>query len=192
MSKVEIQCKNCSKLFIALQSYVTAQIKRGHSIPKYCSIECYREMTKNKPRPQKRTCKKCGNVYQFTSDYFSVRSRCKYGLESVCKQCHADRNRLPNKKSAQKLRFDILFNYSDGRLCCSCCGENTYEFLTLDHINGGGRQERLEHPGYFRRLRKTGYPSGYRVLCYNCNCCIGRYGYCPHQTKTEIIYGECI
>jgi len=27
-----------------------------------------------------------------------------------------------------------------------------------------------------------GYPTGFRVLCHNCNQAIGLYGYCPHKT----------
>jgi hypothetical protein len=44
--------------------------------------------------------------------------------------------------------------------------------LTIDHINGGGRQERkkLKKVGvtFYHWLQKQGYPEGYQVLCMNC------------------------
>jgi hypothetical protein len=68
---------------------------------------------------------------------------------------------------------------------CACCGEGRYEFLTIDHPNGGGRKEREAHsvwgPNFVRWLARQGYPPGYRVLCHNCNSAYGYYGYCPHQ-----------
>jgi len=68
---------------------------------------------------------------------------------------------------------------------CLCCGENHFEFLTLDHIGGGGAEHKRQlavSGGYalYRRLKKQGFPSGLRVLCWNCNCSLGMYGYCPH------------
>ena len=74
--------------------------------------------------------------------------------------------------------------YSEKDLpACTCCGEEALEFLTLDHVNGGGCEERRKYPAtmLFRRLRREGFPVGYRTLCYNCNNSYGMYGYCPHQ-----------
>jgi hypothetical protein len=70
---------------------------------------------------------------------------------------------------------------------CACCGEDQYEFLTIDHPNGGGRKEReaigiFGAAGFARWLAKRGYPDGYRVLCHNCNSAYGYYGHCPHNT----------
>jgi hypothetical protein len=69
---------------------------------------------------------------------------------------------------------------------CACCGESRYEFLTIDHPNGGGRRERQLSfaPGgasFARWLARQGYPEGYRVLCHNCNSAYGYYGQCPHS-----------
>lgn len=83
-----------------------------------------------------------------------------------------------------KLRLEVLTHYSGGKPKCACCGEEEIKFLTIDHINGGGRKDREENGKgtmMYRRLRKTGYPKGYQVLCYNCNCAKGAYGKCPHK-----------
>lgn len=74
---------------------------------------------------------------------------------------------------------------------CACCGENRYEFLAIDHINGGGGKHRKKTGGHTERwLVKNNFPQGYRILCHNCNQSLGLYGYCPHkknQGKEEII-----
>jgi len=69
---------------------------------------------------------------------------------------------------------------------CACCGEWRLEFLTLDHIDGGGNQHRksgMTGRKFYLWLKREGFPPGYRVLCMNCNCSIGFYGYCPHQKE---------
>lgn len=43
--------------------------------------------------------------------------------------------------------------------------------LQLDHINGGGKQERIKfgQSSSYVRLIKAGFPEGYQTLCANCN-----------------------
>ncbi len=65
---------------------------------------------------------------------------------------------------------------------CERCQETRWEFLSIDHIAGGGKEERQLHgdgDNLLRYLRKHEYPDGYRVLCYNCNNSLAKYGYCP-------------
>ncbi len=83
----------------------------------------------------------------------------------------------------EKLRLKVFIAYAGNPPKCACCGEPTLEFLAIDHINGGGRKQRLEHGafGVYRWLVRNGFPPGFRVLCYNCNLARGFYGYCPHE-----------
>ena len=67
---------------------------------------------------------------------------------------------------------------------CACCGETEWKFLTIDHINGGGRQEKQEKgwshiPAWY--IIQQGFPTDLQVLCYNCNCAKGAWGRCPHE-----------
>ena len=93
-----------------------------------------------------------------------------------------DNQRRYHKEHVIKLRKDVLFHYGG---VCACCGESTYEFLSLDHIYGGGNKQKRElgkrGPNFYRWLKVNGYPEGYRVLCHNCNQALGAYGYCPHK-----------
>lgn len=94
-----------------------------------------------------------------------------------------------NKLWHQKVRLEVLVAYSSKIPKCKCCGEKELKFLSIDHINGGGNKHRQEIKrdggGYYTWLRSKGFPSGYQVLCYNCNCSKGFYGVCPHKLKTK-------
>ena len=81
--------------------------------------------------------------------------------------------------SAQKRR--IIFEAYGGAKC-DCCGESIFEFLTVDHTNGGGNKHRKTIRGnFYGWLIKNGFPFGFRVLCMNCNFAT-RYGRpCPHK-----------
>ncbi len=75
--------------------------------------------------------------------------------------------------------------------CCQCCGETTLEFLGIDHVDNGygNPADRTTGMGsaFYRWLKKHKYPSGFQVLCHDCNMAKGFYGSCPHQQmKTPI------
>lgn len=80
-------------------------------------------------------------------------------------------------------KFLVLSYYSNGKMKCDCCGEKLPEFLTIDHANGGGNKHRkeLKLRKIYHWLINNDLPSGYRVLCMNCNLALGIYGFCPHQ-----------
>lgn len=64
---------------------------------------------------------------------------------------------------------------------CVCCGESRYEFLTIDHINGGGGKHKEGlGSGFNLWIIRNNFPSDFRILCWNCNCSLGVHGYCPH------------
>lgn len=70
---------------------------------------------------------------------------------------------------------------------CACCGETQPMFICLDHVNNDGRAHRKEigtlgGAKLYKWLRDNNYPSGFQVLCMNCNH--GKYrngGVCPHK-----------
>ena len=78
----------------------------------------------------------------------------------------------------QQLRLNAFSSYGAQ---CSCCFEYRYEFLTIDHIEGGGSEHRKKVHNIYEWLRANGYPKGFRTLCYNCNGSLGLYGTCPHK-----------
>lgn len=76
---------------------------------------------------------------------------------------------------------------------CACCGETEPMFLSIDHIDNNGAEERRSGLyagsgiGFYQWLRKSGFPPGYQVLCMNCNT--GKHkngGVCPHHTSSSL------
>lgn len=91
-------------------------------------------------------------------------------------------SRKQHKKSRDKLRNLILEYYSNGKIKCACCNEGEIKFLGIDHINGGGTKHRKSiKTNIYSWLKKNNFPTGFQVLCYNCNLAKGFYGKCPHQ-----------
>lgn len=95
---------------------------------------------------------------------------------------------IGNRKRRHLIRQFTLEKYGGIPPKCACCGEQIYEFLTIDHIKGGGRKHRESLKsstyGLFGWLHRSKYrPDKYQVLCFNCNCAKYYQGICPHQAK---------
>lgn len=70
---------------------------------------------------------------------------------------------------------------------CYCCGEEMFEFLTLDHVRGGGRRMRLIKKNYSGWLDAVArdFPNDLRLACYNCNCARNNgLRECPHSVRS--------
>jgi hypothetical protein len=82
------------------------------------------------------------------------------------------------------LKTEVLMHYSKGRMRCACdkCPETLKDFLTIDHINGGGEQHKREIGTWniFRWCKENNFPEGFQVLCMNCNWAKRYSGICPH------------
>ena len=91
----------------------------------------------------------------------------------------------------QRLKSRVISYYSLGTNKCSCCGEWRMEFLSLDHTrtelrgnaNYGYRKTDRNH--LYQWIVRNGYPSGFDVLCMNCNFAKGHHGECPHKKETQ-------
>jgi len=100
---------------------------------------------------------------------------------------HPKRLKRSAKASRDKLKQQVISHYGGH---CACCGESEIAFLTIDHINNDGRDDRMQltgfnkgGSGFYRSVRQRGYPTGYQVLCWNCNLAKALYGSCPHNSK---------
>lgn len=120
----------------------------------------------------------------------------------LCVKCGAQRGKsraycdpclaLVLKRNRQaKARLKVQTFEAYGGCSCACCGETGIDFLTIDHIGGGGNRHRQELFGgrrgsgydFYGWLKKQGYPPGYQVLCFNCNFAKWKLGECPHQVE---------
>jgi len=92
------------------------------------------------------------------------------------------------KRNQDHARNAVFAAY--GGYTCACCGETEPKFLSIDHINNDGGEERRSGlysssgTAFYLWLRKNAFPPGYQVLCMNCQ--VGKHrngGVCPHQCK---------
>jgi hypothetical protein len=143
-------------------------------------------------------CKRCGMAYvrrgrlqrfcsacapltrrEYTLDYYVKRREEKLGKAKQWQANNRERYlRTRREYEARKLRRAIplvIEHYSNGTNRCSCCCERELDFLTIDHIAGNGNRTSREMgtprggSELYRWLVRKGFPSGYAVLCANCN-----------------------
>ena len=100
----------------------------------------------------------------------------------ICKKCIREYNRVAGLKDRRSLKAQVIKAYG-GK--CKCCGENHFEFLTIDHKTIARKQlENLSGDKLYRYLRDKKFPKKhYQLLCLNCNFAKGHYGTCPHKEK---------
>lgn len=122
----------------------------------------------------------CGSIFEASRSDAKRCASCrqKYLMEYRRKEDTKDRRKISNRKIRER-----LFEGYGGK--CVCCGETRFEFLALDHVNGGGREERKTRSTQQIALAaiREGFPDKYRILCHNCNQAIGWYGVCPHELE---------
>lgn len=140
-----------------------------------------------------KSCSRCKKNLREISNYYcrscnSIRFKKYYQRNKIniiprtrkWQDTHLEERRLYRKNTNIKLRMDALRAYGEK---CRCCGEDKYEFLSVDHINGGGRAHRIavKSSNIYPWLRRNNYPKGFQILCHNCNMAKGFYGKCPHK-----------
>lgn len=132
----------------------------------------------------KRDTKEYDRIY--AQKYRELHPEINKKLCKVWQEKNLEKVREINLKYRQNLRLDALNHYSNNNLSCACCGEKHIKFLTIDHINGNGREHRrsigknLSSWQFFMWLRKNNYPKGFQILCMNCNYAKS-HGGCPHK-----------
>ena len=136
----------------------------------------------------RKACNKCGQEKPFSEfprlargkfgyDYYC--KACRYALNELWRQNNLERDRAHGREYVERLRNDVITGYGSK---CVCCGERNKVFLTLDHVNGGGRQHRIKDSlGPYRDARYRNYPPDYALLCMNCNWAKYILGHCSPE-----------
>jgi hypothetical protein len=133
-----------------------------------------------------KACTKCGEDKELTE--FSPHSTCKYGVQSICKECKAEieRKRKLDPESRMALRdrnlkrrygisldeYDAMFDEQNGK-CAICNTEEPggkYKHFAVDHCHETGKVRGL--------------------LCGNCNTGIGLLGDNINNFSAAILYLE--
>lgn len=99
-----------------------------------------------------------------------------------CRECAKKERKLKRIS----LKLEIIAAYGGKCICCKC---KTIEFLTIDHIDGGGAKHRkqVDSNVFYQWLKKNSYPKdNYQILCFNCNYAKHICGICPHQQNNGL------
>ncbi len=86
------------------------------------------------------------------------------------------------RRRRQRFREKALAAYGGA---CACCGESEQAFLTIDHMNNDGAKHKraIGTSTIYPWLCRNGFPPGFQVLCFNCNCAKYILGECPHKRR---------
>lgn len=116
--------------------------------------------------------------------------RCKQPTNgfSKCSQCATEAN-VSHTKNRNNTKIAVFNHYSIDEIWkCNCCGEDFYEFLTIDHVENNGASHRKEMGSkkgsghlLYRWLQINNFPVGYQILCWNCQWSKHLHGKCQCQ-----------
>jgi len=100
-----------------------------------------------------------------------------------CEPCHKNHLRH-NRTRWYQQRLIVLKHYGNA---CICCGETTYEFLEIDHINNDGIKHRdIVGRHIIEDIIKNNFPTDLQILCANCNRGKGKFKICPHKQEPTL------
>lgn len=144
------------------------------------------EMTKDKRRKAGHGswCKQCNREWQADQDRSHVTERHKKWREQNPEAWKrtASASARRQHEAAKRAVVDAY----GGR--CTCCGETDIHFLTVEHMTVGSRErhrydngKRISGTKLLRLIASEGFPDDITVMCFNCNCARGQYGFCPHE-----------
>ena len=115
--------------------------------------------------------------------------QCGGPQSSTCKGLcdkHRDIQYRAQSKHHGNRKLRVMTYYCGGYPHCQCpgCGVSYLGFLQIDHVNGDGREHRKQlgtrkSVSLTSWLEENGLPSGFQVLCANCNGAKGRKEKCP-------------
>lgn len=151
-------------------------------------------LSKIKPTDHK-ICNVC-KIDKLASEYY--RRTDSQALKWCCIKCDRElwhKSKTPeiikkrseyNKKRNLEFKHKILEHYG---AVCVCCGTTGEQFLSIDHINGGGNKHR-KTAGTGVTFKKwiidNNYPKDFQILCHNCNQAKRDYDQCPHNKLKEV------
>lgn len=178
-----MELQNCRKCECVLS--LENRSKSDENICKICRNNYMKDYNKKNPQ-----------IHRISAQKYKDNFIKKYGIIKW-KKHKAETNKIWRKQNPQKLKNNlkkyrekiitkVFIHYGGNPPKCACCGEGEMKFLTIDHINGGGRIHRGKIRGnrVYKWLIDNNYPEGFRVLCYNCNCGRARNnGICPHKKE---------
>jgi hypothetical protein len=153
---------------------MTNEIRHNNPLVSRVCDYCHRELPIidfRWSRTLQRRCSDCRNVqdrqyYQKTCERRRERRKSVYWSDP---EPTRRRVRVQSSIYDEVKKIQVISHYGKGVGACVVCGEDDLNCLSIDHINGGGREHRKRIGSHFYAwLIKNGFPEGYQTLCMNC------------------------
>lgn len=127
-----------------------------------------------------------------------ARIRKRRHAAGLCVECGINKTAIRHCEACLKRKCEYYANLKAKakELClahygchCMCpgCTVTIPEFLSVEHLEGGGIKHRKENKigNMWLWLVHHNYPEGFAVWCFNCNLAKGFFGACPHSKETQ-------
>ena len=159
-----IDKNKCSKCGMEL----TKQNWRGYDKKHYAYIcsSCRREIDRKRYLVNRKRILRLNRIWRSKN-----KERIKY-TNKIWSRKNQHRRNILMKERFYKLKVEVFRHYSP-KLICQKCGFLDTRALSIDHIKGGGNKKRKRlglksGRDFYIWLKKKGFPSGFQVLCMNC------------------------
>lgn len=130
-----------------------------------------------------RKVKKLGSGHNFYR--YLIKNNFPEGFRVLCFNCNCSTSTMKDhinsdpdyQKYKNKLKETIIKEYG-GK--CQFCFHNEPNHLTIDHIDGVKEEDKENRSSLklYKYLRDNNFPKDrFQLLCYNCNCAKGFFGY---------------
>jgi hypothetical protein len=181
-------CRVCGIELIIKENWTLGRQRTYNNICSNC--ECERQKNPKYQLKQKEYRLKNKEKYSLLDKQYKDDNKEKIRIQrKEYRLINSKRISEKNKKSYQYLRSNVISHYSNNMMICMCpgCNENHLDFLTIDHIDNNGSEHRKQlgnvgGTGLYKWLIKNNFPTGFQVLCMNCNFSKGKHGKCSkHQ-----------
>jgi hypothetical protein len=204
-SITEKLCRKCGEVKPITEFHKNKSKPRGNSQCKTCVSEQFKKKYRENPEivikrvaewasknPEKKRARgrRYYNAHKEEAREYRVkfRDRRKEYLKNYVRSEEGKaKDRAKARELTQKFKKTVIEHYG-GK--CACCGEPELAFMSIDHIDNNGSEMRRKkvHPpsgqNFYIWLIKNNFPSGFQVLCHNCNQAKSILGYCPHSKNS--------
>ena len=181
-------CIGCDKTLLATNKYFHSMSKRRQSRLISRCIKCNSKQVREnyyKNHEKKLTVKR--NYAESNKEHIKQLNK-KYHAEKryepyhkKYREDHREQLCLATRKYNKVCRERVIRHYSEGKMCCNCCGYSELGFLTIDHIDGNPiRSAEGNGSGFVLWLIRNDLPAGFQILCFCCNSAKGVKKHCPH------------
>lgn len=144
----------------------------------------------------RKRCETCRRLQDITC--FAIKRSNLDGFQNHCRHClnsktrrryrsNLRQERLRGREKYRAVKLEVFSHYGNE---CVCCKERALDFLAIDHIDNRGATHRRRlsmNSGVatYYWLKRNQYPSGFQVLCHNCNWSKhANDGLCVHELKS--------